>query len=943
MRLCSLLLLICACVCSNAQAQHRPYGEWKQLETEHFRVVFEAGLDSIAQHAARRAEAAYARLTSLSPPPKGKTDIILGDNLDMVNGAATPIPGNRIYLWARPPADDLVLNYYNDWMDLVIVHELTHIFHLDRTGKAGRALRTVFGRVPWGWPIFPIIGTPDWTLEGLATYIESAYTGTGRVHGSAHEMIIRTAILENDFDPIDRVSGSTPMWPGGQRVYIYGSMFMDYIAKRIGPEAHREILNKTAGSVLPPPLVMNRIARRATGMTFTALYDEWQRDLRRRYTTLADSLRALGLTKGEHVAGGERNVYHPRISPDGKRLAYVEENGRATSATVVLDLATGSAERTRRNGLAPAAWANNHTLLTTQYDRVDPYTIHSDIYTQVNGGQQRVTKSARYEAVDVDRSGRKLVVVSNARGMTSLVQRDTHTGAERIITGPRPDAQWVLPRWSPDGSMIAAQRWRLGGTHEIVVLDTMGTVISNTSDAGAVSGQPAWSPDGKYIVYSSDRTGISNLYAIRSADAGTPLQITNVLSGAFYPDVSPDGKWIYYSAYHSNGFRIERIPFDTATFRSVGRVPAAEVAIVPQTGPSAHVTEYSALRSALPKFWVPAFVGDSTRGTFLGAATLGWDDLNRHSYFISVLFNFANGRTMGALNYAYAGLGNPVLNFDATREWEVIGEQLQRREDRLALTASFRHPRWRSSLAGFAGVEGVGIRRDESPLILETRDRLFGVIAGVGFANTRRPAYAISAEDGMRGALTGRRRFDIEPGARDASYSELNGTSAAYKSISAFGFAHHVIAARASGAYRTGLGVGPTDVGGVNNALPVRGFEDSDRIGFSAWSASAEYRLPIAMIGRGVRLWPLFIDRIAGSIFVDAGNASCDAEQRLVYRFCAGNTNRSDEMLLSAGAEVGAGVAFIAFVPSWVRVGVAKPLQGPRTRPTFYFTFGESF
>lgn len=900
----------------------------------------------MAQHAARRAEAAFARLVQLSRPPKGKTDIILGDNLDLANGAATPIPGNRIYLWAHPPADDLALQYYNDWMDLVITHELTHIFHLDRAGKVGRALRSVFGRVPWGWPFFPVLGTPDWTIEGLATYIESAHTGTGRVHGTYHEMILRTAILEDDFDPIDRVSGETPLWPGGQRAYIYGSLFMHYIAERIGPQAHREIVDKTAGSLLPPPWVMDRIARRATGQSFTALYRDWQRDLRQRYTVLADSLRAIGVTRSERIAGGSRHVLHPRISPDGSRLAYVEEDGRNVSNTVVVDLATGAAERSRRNGLAPAAWASGQTLITTQYELVDPYTIYSDLYTQINGNPERVTRGARVDGVDVDRSGRKLLMTAHARGMTSIVQRAADNGAERVIAQPRPDVQWVLPRWSPDGTLIAAQRWRLGGTHDVVVMDTLGAILLELGQAGAVHGQPTWSPDGRYVIFASDRTGISNLYAVDLEEGRVVRQLTNVLTGAFYPEISPDGKWIYYSAYHSNGFTIERVPFDPASGRHITaeQLPRDERASVPpQTGAALPIADYSALRSALPRFWVPLIAGDSLRGNFFGAATLGFDDLNRHSYYAALLYNFENGRTMGTIDYAYAGLGNPVVNFHAAREWQTIGEALQRREDRIAVTARLRHPRWRYAAVFFGGVEGVGISRDTSARRIDTRDRLVGVIAGAAFANARRPAYAISAEDGVRASLTARRRFDLDDGVRDATYSELNGTSAAYKSISLPGFAHHVLAARASGVYRTGLGIGPTDAGGVENFLPVRGFDESDRIGFRGWSASAEYRLPIAMIGRGIRLWPLFLDRIAASAFIDAGNASCNEEQRRVYLFCPGNVGRGDEMLLSAGAEVGAGVAVLSFIPSWLRFGVAQPLQGPRSKTQFYLTFGESF
>jgi hypothetical protein len=217
------------------------------------------------------------------------------------------------------------------------------------------------------------------------------------------------------------------------------------------------------------------------------------------------------------------------------------------------------------------------------------------------------------------------------------------------------------------------------------------------------------------------------------------------------------------------------------------------------------------------------------------------------------------------------------------------------------------------------------------------------VIGGLSFGNARNPAYSISPEDGARASVFVRRRFDVDPVFNDDTYSELQGVGAAYKSVDAFGFAHHVLAARASGIYRSGLGIGPTDVGGEGDFLPVRGFDDGDRLGFRAWSASLEYRLPVAMIGRGYRLWPVFLDRIAATAFVDAGNASCTESQRAVYTFCPGSEDRGDGMLLSAGAEVVSDVALLSFMPTWVTLGVAQPLAGPRNSPRVYFRFGRSF
>ncbi len=60
-------------------------------------------------------------------------DVVLSDDVDFSNGSATPYPTSRIVIYANPPVFESALRYTNDWGQLVITHELTHIFHLDRT------------------------------------------------------------------------------------------------------------------------------------------------------------------------------------------------------------------------------------------------------------------------------------------------------------------------------------------------------------------------------------------------------------------------------------------------------------------------------------------------------------------------------------------------------------------------------------------------------------------------------------------------------------------------------------------------------------------------------------------------------------------------------------------------------------------------------------------
>ena len=166
-------------------AQVDPSARWETLHTAHFLIHFNPPLEDQARRLAVNAERAYAALAREVVEPRGPIDIVLADNYDVTNGQATPFPTNRIIVWAYPPADAMSLRFYGDWNALVIQHELTHIFHLDRTRGWWRTAQVVFGRNPF---LMPNLYTPAWLTEGLAVYYESRLTGFGRIAGTAHQV-----------------------------------------------------------------------------------------------------------------------------------------------------------------------------------------------------------------------------------------------------------------------------------------------------------------------------------------------------------------------------------------------------------------------------------------------------------------------------------------------------------------------------------------------------------------------------------------------------------------------------------------------------------------------------------------------------------------------------------------------------------------------------------
>ncbi|MFH1764651.1 MAG: hypothetical protein ABIF09_10705, partial [Gemmatimonadota bacterium] len=113
-------------------AQIPPGEAWRTLDTEHFRITYPADLLDLAQRAGQRAEAAWAALArEFIDPPKGKVDLVVTDHADISNGFSRVFPSNRIVIFAPPPVDGFGLPHMDEWMELVVIHELAHIFHQD--------------------------------------------------------------------------------------------------------------------------------------------------------------------------------------------------------------------------------------------------------------------------------------------------------------------------------------------------------------------------------------------------------------------------------------------------------------------------------------------------------------------------------------------------------------------------------------------------------------------------------------------------------------------------------------------------------------------------------------------------------------------------------------------------------------------------------------------
>ena len=965
-----------------AAAQAPPDEAWRTLETAHFRITFPERLTALAERAGRAAEQAHEALTAgFRAGPKGTIDIVLTDHVDVSNGFARYSPSNRIVLYARPPADHPALAYFDDWLEQLVVHELAHVFHLDDGGAFGGFFRALLGRQPWPGSIltFPGANVPGWVVEGLATWYESALTAGGRVHGTYHEMVLRTAALEGRFESIDQAGGNSPQWPGGGRRYVYGSLFFEHLLDKHGHDRLADFVEDVVRNARLPSRVLDDVS-------LTDEWGAWTDEMRTRAGRLDADLARFGpITEPEALTRGARQGLHPAVSPDGGALVYVRSDGRSDPRLVAMPPAGGDASTlARTNHLTGFDFLPGGGIVFAQREYTDRYRRYSDLHVLTpEGSVRRVTDGARVTAPAADPEGGGAVAVADGGGTNGLVRVDLGNGDIEPIVAPAADIYWAWPAVSPDGRWIAASRWT-EGRHDVVILDRDGRVVHAVTRDRALDMAPAWSADGRHLVWSSDRTGIPNVLAVevdaRTGAPGPPRLLTNVRTGAAFPSVDPAGDWLYFSGYHVDGWEIERVPFapdaappapepaarfddhapatgaaataDDATAddatpdnatpdnawvaptaatladdaaaaqAAAGAAQAADARGEPaRRGVDGIVRGYSPLSTLRPTYWLPqtrgpAAIAEATvggvkvprtelLGRAFGGRTEGFDLVGRHAYAVGGAVFTSGGKREGDVSYEYRGLGNPTIGLAASQTWGHDGARVSgaaaggspetffvlERRRRLAASVRIRRPGYRTSV-GLRFSAGL-VRSDREMLDtgLQTTDayRLARpgatsseLAVAVDASTARSHAFQMGNARGAALYLRARTRRDLDAPAGlagragvDRAVDDLVGRFRAYLPAPGPGFAASVLAVRADGGAARGpaTGTGYFSVGGNSGFFAVRGHDPAARAGRRAWSASIEYRAPLALVNRGLGAWGLHLDRIFGSAFIDAGDA----------------------------------------------------------------------
>ncbi len=877
-------------------ATYSPSIRWREQKTEHFVFVYSNDLSAAQlQRIQTLAEEEYQTVTRfLQSEVKSKIYFVISDQTDGFNGSTTVIPQNRVEIFLTPAlnGDAAVLwdTRTQDYLRLLIHHELVHAVQINARGGVFRFLHAVFG------PLFsPNLFLPPNFLEGLAVYSET--TGwQGRGAGSFYDMVLRTDMLTGNAKKLDEVMVYSRPWLQGARVYLYGYKFLEHLAKTRG-EAKLAELVRAAGSRFP--LFVTGAFAKVYGRSVHELWRDWQKTLPDFYEKQKRDLLEDGETRATALfeSGGFAN--HLALSPDQRTLYFQWRGIDNAQSLVALDLQT-----LQKRVLSQGAFVGR---ISVTADGRKLYYAKQDVYRQVSlvgdlyvydlarHNEKRLTHGERVTDVAVAPDAAGVFYVTVVQGVSHLRGWNFATGEKIEMPKPHDVLIWHDPVFLPDNSALLLLGQNRAGQDRIYVWE------QNSQEWQVIAPQAGWlgdlsaSPSSDEIYFTSDQNGTPNVHSYHFK-TGLQQRRTSVWSGAFAGVAGGEG--LYYSEFSSRGFVIKKTPLASRFGRKVKLKTSRAVLQKEQAVPSVTDTDaaegrsgqrYHPLRQLFKPYSLWPILTSDEEGFRAGLSLSGADVLLHHSYELDVSYGFASERP--AYNFAYA-----YDRFYPTFSLNVFDENNLFEDYFVNVLTGEAEDYWQRERGFSVGLSLPLYRRLKSGMQVGVSyffDHINSLTSGFPYSTDEasvtgywqwyfleRTAYALWPRRGFVFEVLGE-RTDARLG---GDYDLTQGIASLQFYVPSV-FKRHVLSLLAKGGVADGDVTDAFYLGGEdslaefrpdNDFYPLRGYPARAFAGNRFAFGQVEYGLPLLYIDRGLTSVPFYFDSLALQGFYEIGSAWVD-------------------------------------------------------------------
>ncbi|OGF54941.1 MAG: hypothetical protein A2Z21_08900 [Candidatus Fraserbacteria bacterium RBG_16_55_9] len=861
--------------------------DWQALETEHFEIIFPSELLALGQEAVPIVERAYEFWTKeLQYSPREKTYLVLMDRSDVTAVSMHIFPQNVIVIdhpfgWSTEPWSSPDVS----WLEDLIFTEYGRIVDQTRVEGVTAEMHALLGKL-----IAPGLLKPLWFREGL-----HGPTLHAPVFAS---LVIRTMVESKRFPTLAQLSSSYEKrtWPPATtQASTVGRVFLEYLDETYGEEVLQKI--SQAYAINPLTAVVPSALTLATDQAPQKIYQDFQIWAEERFTRVDEQIKAqggvtasiplssLGFRSGSPVwsPSDDAILYQHNDPQRFPELRWVRSDGTNDHALLVCEC-------------GPPAWLDAATLVYPKLE-ITNGSLFYDLYRYdlTSRREERLTSGERIYAVESFPDGHRLLVARNEpEGESSLIVFDLVAKSRRILKEFGSDQRVHSMAISSDGTLIALSLWTKGQGQGIYWLSSEGGGPASLTQDGALDFDPIFSRDGSFVLFSSNRDGIFDIYAIRLGDRQL-FRVTRSLTGGFDPAVSSDGQSIAFVGYDPSGFNLYLSRFEPDRWDMIVDHP---IKSPQQTSSLPSLEKPSSVQPVLydpgsalaPTFWLP-LAGFNHVGLF----TRNGDPLGRYLYGLSVGLRWDPLRFFYEFNFTNA---QPLLIL------RLLGSPTQERQE---FTIEF--PLGVSLSRERALTLGVAQERGLAEFIM--KGKLIDIRGSDLFL--RRSSLAMEGALGWLTEVPVRRlTLDWEEGLELPVASPSGSHQFVFKTSAAWGD-------------RTEF-----RLGGVTGRYPLRGFEYL-ALGSQLILMNAEYRFPVWAVEWGccgASVWPLFLDDLRGSLFLDAG--------------MTGATLEPEQIRIAFGLELQLKLVLgYGLTEGWLRFGFAYGVG--TEQPQLYFALGPNF
>ncbi len=912
-----------------------PQLDWKTLETDNFYIHYPDGYKSYSIRVANIARNAHHKLQPLIEwQPLEKTHLIISDHADFANGYATPNHFNRSVIFLTPPDTATGIEDYDDWLTTLILHEYTHILHLDKSHGLAAFMRKVFGR---HFLMFPNSMQPGWLIEGLATYHETNIA-TGRGQSSLFQSMMR-AELEQGLKPVSQVNLPMRSWPMGSSSYLYGVYFYEFMVDAYGYEIIQTLIREYSDNLIP--FSINANAKRVLKKDMEELWREFEIYLEKRFKK--DQSVGIGMhNNGRKITSTGYHTDQYSVINNGS-IYYIKDQVYDHASLNVIE---NGEDRylINVNSQSRLDVHKEQGVLIMQPDFCDEYNINYDIYKLDKRNQiKRITYCGRYRSAAWSGNGQSIYAVKLVKGESWLVQLDIQGKLVGVLWKGVNSEVVSQIKHSPTEEKLVAAVQRLNKGWNIEEFDLASGQWLQVTDDSHLDMYPSYSEDGNKILYSSDRLGKFQIYRFNKDKKMTEL-LTNVSYAAFSPVQLNKDSSLYYVGYHKNGrdvFQIDEVyPITVDKTEYTKRINSDETISLSEYTSS----EYSALQSMRPRWWFPSIQLDEEQ-TELGFVTTAHDALSSHFYRFNLRYDTENDWISGGASYVYRN--RYVMGYQRTTNVIVDQENefaLSREQDDIFGSVLLSYPGYDQYYRFQFGVllsrEKDGERDVNISSFPELRDNLFGV--SFNYGSTSRYIRSISETDGAK--------VRVIAESSDIYNSDFSGEiyTLDWKQFISLG-SQHVMAVRIVQGYGTEkpekfrLGGELNDYNLLDliettgdpllgkRKYSLRGYKEGlpELSGRRIRLATVEWRFPGQLVERGWMTPPVGLIQWSGKIFAETGAAYEASSPEKYYS--------------SFGLELDADVNLFYGITTRMRLGFAHGYDEGVGEERIYFSLGASF